>query len=274
MSNQQTTKAICVSNQNLPPQPDGSFLLPIGRLGIKNVRGVTFKTFTIRNVFPNVVASGPLQNNIFSYTVGGTPYTETVAEGFYTASELIAYLEPLIQATLAASGIVPLPTLDTFTYEPIQMKFKMTFNGNGAGTVITLDGDGTQLSINTLMGNTGVLTMPTDPPVATFMEDLVNMGGVDTVCVCCEELSNSNTYHNGIRDMNPSGRLSNCIQMVPIQVGFGEMMVYNSFDTDADSLRYFLPQDTTQITISITDIAGNVLDLSNTQFNIQFIAYL
>jgi hypothetical protein len=273
MSNQQTTKAICVSNQGLQPQPDGTYLLPVGRLGIKNIRAVTFKTFTIRNVFPNVVGSGLLKNNIFSYTVGGTPYTETVPEGFYTMDDLIDVLEPLIQATLAASGIVPLPTLDEFKYEPIQMKFSMTFNGNGASTVITLDGDGSQLSINTLMGNTGVLTMPTNPAVATLMEDLVNMGGVDTVCVCCEELANSNTYHNGLYGLNTAGRLSNCIQMVPLQVPFGAMAVYNSLDVDADSIKYFLPVDATQLTIAITDMAGNMLDLSNTQFNIQFIAY-
>ena len=108
---------------------DNSYKINLGNLGFDSFVVASIKAVSFRNIQYNVIGPGnSRENNKFYFNLDGTPYEIIVLPGFYTVYELLDYLKPEIEAILAASAIIPLPTLTTFEYSSITAKITLTID--------------------------------------------------------------------------------------------------------------------------------------------------
>jgi len=268
-------KIISISTDDVIPQADGSYRVSIGKLSTQSVIAISLRTLTMRNIFYNIISLGPRKNNIFKFSLDGMQSIIEIPSGYYSITELLAYLKDEISAVFLASGIIPLPTLTELKYVSIKNKVEITVNGEGSATEFSLDGEEAGIdSVNYLLGNWENVDVQTLTPIPYLFENQINLAGLDGVYVVSNRLSSSNGYVSNSGNFYPNGRTTDLLAYVPLNVGFGGLVVYRNQDLDASSIVSSLSVDYTSVKLSLEDSRGRPLYLDNSSVNMELIAWL
>lgn len=254
---------------------DNSYKINLGNLGFDSFVVASIKAVSFRNIQYNVIGPGnSRENNKFYFRLAGTPHEIIVTPGFYTVYELLDYLKPRIEAILAASAIIPLPTLTAFEYSSITGKVSLTINGNGTATAFEVKGGSNINSVNDLLGNTKDDNLDTLTPEPYEFANLVNLQHDDRVHLVSSTISQNGGITNAnINNSSINGRNINLLRSIVVDASFGDIVKYESNDIDAEALHYNLPQNYSVIDIALEDVYGNKLDLGNTTMTIDLLIW-
>ena len=253
---------------------DNSYKINLGKLSYNSIKVASLKSVTFRNLQYNVIASGPRKNNIFHFLLNGAPEVVVVPEGYYSISELLAILITEISLIFASSGIVPLPLLTSLTYDPITAKVSIVVDGQGVATPVELQGETYPQSINLLLGNTEDITLDTLGATSYTFDSMINLEADDRVHLVSSAISQNSGLTSTRSNYNiKNGRSLSLLRALAVNSGFGGLCIYESNDVDAESIIYTLPQNYTEIDISIQDIYGNILDLQNSALTIELLTW-
>ena len=266
-------KLITISTEDLIPLGDGSYRLSLSKLSTENVVSISLRTATLRNIFYNIVSLGDRANNSFYYKLDGIDEVETIPAGNYSVTELLSALATAISITLAASGIVPLPTLDDFKYNSIPNKVEITINGNGSATPFELSGSVDINSINYLLGNWVDVALDTLTPTPYQFLNQINLAGLDNVHLVSNELASSNGYNSNSGAVYPNGRISDLVAIIPLNAPFGGLVIYRARDIDSETINTRLT-NLTNVNLTLTDHKGRHLFLDNSSLSLEFIAVI
>ena len=244
---------------------DNSYSVTLGNLSIGGILTASLKSCTFRNVFYNVSEG----YNIFYINIQATQFPVTIPVGQYSVIELLPVLQAAIQEVFNTSGLVPIPTLDTLTYDSITAKITMAVNGNGGAPLIFLQPE--QVSLNVLLGNTKDTdyfeVVAVDPIV---FDSIISLGGIDSVNLVCPQLGQSRgIVNNEFKEGN--GRTFGLVRHIPVVKSFGQQVEYLESDIDAAAVDFTSPVDITQLDISLQTTSGQILDLSNSQLTCEWI---
>jgi hypothetical protein len=250
---------------------DGTYKVNLGNLGFNSFSVCSLKSCTFRNLLYNVRGSGVRKNNIFYFSLDGTPTEIEVPEGFYSIYELLDYLRPQLESILAGSGIIPLPTLTTLDYSTISGKVTMLIDGNGAGTPFELEGKSNPKSVNFLLGNNEDVALDTLTPEAYVFDSIISLQADDRVHL----VSNAVAPNGGITNKSLTGGSRNLslLRALPVGDAFGNIVEYESQDIDAEALSYPLAQNFTELDFALQDIYGNIIDLQNSELTIELLVW-
>ena len=275
MNSNARSKLITISTDDVIPTGDGSYNVNVSKLSIETVKAISLRTATLRNIFYNVVSLGARKNNEFYFLLDGIELVITVPAGFYNITQLLSALSIQLISIFAASGIVPLPTLDELKYNSIQNKVEIIVNGNGSATAFELSGEvaGVQ-SINYLLGNWDNVTLDTLTPTPYQFLNQVNLAGLDNVQLISQDLASSNGFNSNSGEKFPNGRTSDLVAIIPLNAPFGGLVTYRSRDIDSEAIVSSLPHDFTTLRFALTDSKGNYLYLDNSSLTLEFIAFL
>jgi hypothetical protein len=269
-----TKSKIIVLNSNYENRnSNGSYTINNSKLGVENIRAITLKSASFKNIEYNVIGSGSRKNNIFYFELDGVLTEVVISEGFYDITDLLNILKLEINNAFVLSGIIPLPILTTLDYNSLTGKITMSVDGGGVATPFQLLGGSYPQSINRLLGQ--VLDKDLDlliPDIYQFQE-IINLSGLDCVHINSVSLSDNNGFCNkgGIQNQ---GRNVNLLREIDITVPFGVLQTYQSFDTDAESVIFDNDVDMSEIKIEITDKFGNLLNFGVNPVNLELIAFL
>ncbi|MHA2051888.1 MAG: hypothetical protein ACW986_19950 [Promethearchaeota archaeon] len=253
---------------------DNSYKINLGKLSYNSVKVASLKSVTFRNLQYNVIGSGPRKNNIFHFLLNGAPEVVVVPEGYYSISELLAVVKTGIELIFASSGIVPLPFLTSITYDPITAKVSIVVDGQGVAIPVELQGKTFPESINLLLGNTEDITLDTLGATIYTFDSIINLEADDRVHLVSSAISqNSGLTSTGSNNNNKNGRSLSLVRALAVNSGFGGLCLFDSFDIDAEAIIYTLPQNYTELDISLQDIYGNILDLQNSTLTIELLTW-
>jgi hypothetical protein len=177
---------------------------------LQHVQDIKLVTCSITNTVPNV--STEQLNNVFSleFSVAGL-FSTVVPTGFYSYSDLVSYLKPLIDAFIAPSVI----TMDL---------------GPGGYVRFTVTGPETMKNtvLGTLNNTLGFITLNAFAPTMTA-ELLPKLNGPVYFHINSEKLGFNNCFTNGT---NGQVNSAPCLFSVPIFVGFGLQNAYQGDPLD------------------------------------------
>jgi len=253
---------------------NGSYTVNNSKLGVENIRAITLKSASFKNIEYNVIKSGSRKNNVFYFELDGVLTEVQISEGFYNITDLLNILKLEINNAFVLSGIIPLPVLTTLDYNSLTGKVTMSVDGGGVQTPFQLLGGSYPRSINRILGQ--VLDKSLDlliPDIYVFQE-IINLSGLDCIHINSVSLCDNNGYCNQSLGVQNQGRNVNLLRQVDITVPFGILQTYESKDTDADSIFYDNDSDLSEIKIEITDKFGNILDFGVNPVNLEIIAFL
>ena len=255
------------SNKN----SDGSYKINIQSLGVSNFIASSVKSISFRNLMYNVRSKGLRINNIFYFNLNGGLEQVVLPEGFYSIYELLALVQSGIEAILLGSGIIPLPTLDVLDYNSISGKVFLTINGNGAGTPFELLGGTYPLSINNILGNTVDTTLDTLGATQYTFNSIINLQSEDRVHLVSTAIAQNCGACN--TSAYKTSRNISLLRAIPVNAGFGGLVVYESNDIDAEALRYSLTQNYSSMDIRLTDVYGETIDLQNSSMFVNILTW-
>ena len=205
------------------------------------------KSVTFPNTGYNIVTG---QNDVFLYEIDtGTFHTYTLAQGYYTAAEIIAILQPIIETQLALvfPGATLLMAVGAYSkaieYTPSLGGFYL---GHMTGPLA-----GTTGGLNASLGEPNVSPLITALYVSSELPDLA---GLTRVFVHSTTLAEGNLVDGDVENHDIIGE-------IPVTVPFGSLVVYESNDDELDSINYGSARNFDQIKIELKDILGRVIDL-------------
>jgi hypothetical protein len=257
------TILVRLSSKTATVSNNGSFTSYIHNEKLQSVKAVSLKTCTFRNTFYNV--SSEVGNNIFSIEINGTTYAHTISEdGWYTTTELIAILKPLIEADAITEG----GTLTDFVQQSYSDKLEITF------ATVSSQLLGAAGSLNWYLGNTddsGVITAAT----TYVFTDQPSLGGVESV-TCNVKSKNTKSILTKAVSGSPEKTLStNSLGVIPVTAAYGLLNVYNQPDVDAVASVFNKPDDFTKLEFKIRASDGRVLvPCSNDEITIEMLCWL
>ena len=269
MSNVKTISCVCNPSNQLN---DSSHAMKMGILNSDNFIAFSLKSCSFRNNFYNVNGVGVNANNSFYFTLDGVSYTLTIPQGFYSITQLLALLKTEIDILFAASGIVPLPTLDELVYNPITGKVSITVNGNGTATYFDLLGATYPNSINQLIGNLNDVVLNTLVPNSHTMLYLISLGGLDRVNLVSNSLSVKGTANKESADV-ANGRNLSLVRTITVNAGFGGLVDYQSNDVIGDQQIYDIPQNFGNLNFRLETTSGDPLSIGNSELIVELIAW-
>jgi len=247
----------------------GGYKLALGKNSTDTFYWLSLKSCTFRNIQYNVQSSGPRKNNFFYFNLDGGEEKVNVPEGFYSIYELIDVVKTGIETILAASGIIPLPTLTSLDYNPISAKVSIVINGNGSATPFELLGGTYSASINSLLGNTIDNSLDTLAAVKYTFDSIVNLQHDDRIHL----VSSSMAQSIGLTSTGRNGRTIALLRAIPVDKPFGEIVTYESSDIDGERVYFPNGLNLSTVDIALQDTDGNVLDLGNTVMTVEIIAW-
>jgi hypothetical protein len=205
------------------------------------------KSISFPNTGYNVIAG---QNDVFLYEIdAGTPHTYTLEQGYYTAAEIIAILQPIIETQLAL--VFPGATL-LMAIGPFSKAIEYTPSLGGLYLGHMTGGlAGTTGGLNAVLGEPNVSPLITAQYVSSELPDLA---GLTRVFVHSTTLAEGNLVDGDVENHDIIGE-------VPITSPFGSLVVYQSQDDELDSINYGSARNFDQIKIQLKDIEGRVIDL-------------
>ena len=248
----------------------GGYKLALGKNSTDTFYWLSLKSCTFRNIQYNVQSSGPRKNNFFYFNLDGDEEKVNVPEGFYSIYELIDVVKTGIETILAASAIIPLPTLTSLDYDPISAKVSIVINGNGSSTGFELLGGTYSASINSLLGNTIDVSLDTLAAVKYTFDSIVNLQHDDRVHLVSSAMAQSIGLTS---DGQRNGRTIALLRAIPVDQGFGQVVNYNSSDIDGERVYHPNGLNLSTIDLALQDTDGNTIDLQNTVLSVEIIAW-
>lgn len=218
-----------------------------------NIVRCVLKSVSFPNTAYNVNIDGPLKNNVFSWTVNGTPYTYIQStSGYYSTSYFLTQISPIIDAQVRA--IDPAGS------------FVMTLGSNskviecvltGTGVTVIISGD----ELNKSLGNTEALTIVSSlgGTLALFNEvpDLV---GLDNVYVHSTQVAEGNLVDGDVETHD-------VLAEIPVGgiVPFGGTVHYLANDDELESINYRSARNYDNLNFSLRDLNNNIINLKGGQ---------
>lgn len=218
-------------------------------LGINKTVRITLKSCIFPNVFPNITTG---VDDIFKFQeTGQVAQSITIAQGFYTATELASALQTAINLVLVAGSVAI--TINTNT-----LKFIFTFTSTTASILTSAAG-------NTMAPRIGVIDGATD--VAAYTSEVaMSLQGLTEVFLVSKNVAPSNM----IRSL---GTVIHTVTNIPITAPFGGMNVFNSQDDELTSITYKTPRDLRFVDFKLTDRNGTTVNLDNQNLKVCFMVY-
>lgn len=248
---------------------DNKYKIPLSSMAKETVVACSLRSCTFRNNFYNVVSSiAKLKNNTFYYKLSGIPFSFDIPEGFYSILELL----PLVQAGLDAElalRVPPVPTV-VLTYSNITGKVTIVFTDTGNGDTFELSGGENPDSINNLLGNNEDVLLTTAVPYEFL--DILDMGGVDAVLLCCSEIAKGSGMVNSD---NENGRTIGLLKQINCAgSGFGELVNFENDDIDSTRITYPNGINLNDLTFSLESTTAVPLDLGGSDLHVELFVIL
>lgn len=232
---------------------------------LNRISGISLKTCCFRNTHPNIFAEDewpahPLNNDVFSYTVGGTTHTITIATtGFYTLNEVFTELNPQLQIDYAAQNPGGTAVLS------IGPRGKVICTITGA-VAASLTFNGSKSNLNGYIGNTKDLSISA-AGVAVF-DSFPELGGLKMATVSVKTKS-PQTILNA--DPNKE-RHTNSIGAIPITVPWKAMQSFIDPSPLDSMLRFDPPEHLRQVQFVIRDELGRIVRSQGLSFGVEMVA--
>lgn len=210
-----------------------------------NIVRCVCKSVSFPNNAYNIITSGVLANNEFSYEIlGDAAYTVTVpTAGFYTTTELLAIIQPAIDAQVKV--IDPAATV-TFAIDPFSKLIVMSVSGSLA---VQVGG----LKLNVVMGNTvnsGFINN-----TSYSFDSLRDLYGLKTVFLHSTTIAEGNLVDGDVENHD-------ILAEIPVTAPWGSMNFYESQDDELDSINYDSVRNFDQITITLRDLNNDIIELN------------
>lgn len=233
----------------------GIFKSSMNMSPLSNVLAIAIKSLVFSNNEYNVQTG---ISDTFNYTYAGTPLSITVPAGFYSASELLSAMKALIDPQI--SGINAGATI-TLIVSPLIYKI----------TATTTLGITEYLSTGNMSANLGITadSGPIAPGVSYTFNSTPDLSGLHLVNISI--LAKDQGTIINLQDQ--SARYVNSIGMIPVDVPFGRLQVYNQSDLDASAITYSHPEDLTSMLVSIRDIRGTHLANQKQHLVVEFMIW-
>ena len=252
-------------------QSDGKYVIPMSALSSESVIGASVKSVVFRNLFYNVVGSGPLKNNVFHFTLDETPEEVIIPEGFYTIAQLLPIVQAGIQTLMDFRAPVVQTVLMTYSLITLKVTIKVTDNGNL--DIFGLSGGSFVDSINALLGNTVDVVLDTLFAVPYEMDQMMDLSGEDASQLVIEELSQSSGMYNSPTDQ--SGSTNGLMTLLSYRgAGFGELCDWQNPDPIGTMLLYDLAQDISNLNIYLQTASGATLDNQGADIHVELLLHL
>ena len=237
------SKLVVLYAKNSREVSPGTFQTDLDTGYLSNIKAMAMKTLTFTNNEPNIRSS----NNVFSYEIDGSPFTETLPEGYYTLQQTLDALITEIQAQLDISspGDVISMTISDITS-------KVSILNTGAATMKYLGS--TADSLNIAIGNivdTAVIPAGTTYDMTGF-SDLIGLKSA----TCSIQSKSPKTILNktDIKAIH-----TNSLGVVPCTVAFGSLQTYINPDLAASAITFDNSEDLTQIHFKIRNNICSVI---------------
>ena len=222
---------------------------------LANVQAISIKTVVFSNNEYNIQTG---VSDVFNYIYAGNSLSIVVPEGFYTALELLAVMKALIDPQINAINVGAAVTLLVAPYT-----FKIT--------ATTTLGITTYLSTGTISSNLGLTenspaVAPGVPYVFNETPDLTGLHFVNISILAKDQGTIINAQ-------GQVARYTNSIGVIPVDVAFGRLQIYNQADLDASAITYTHPEDLTSMVVSIRDDTGKHLANQQRHFTVEFMVW-
>lgn len=198
---------------------------------------VRIKQIVIPNLFPNIRASPTTDaNSTFSYETGGAPATVVVPTGYYSTTELLAYLTAQLTAI-------------TITFAQNTNTGLITITNGGAATFDVINSaDG-----NAMASALGITTSATLAPAATqTFGNRPNIYNHSLIYVQSSKLANSFNCISGTKRLP-------IVATIPVDVAFGANIIYEP--NELHDIVFESSYNIEDIDIKIVNHYGEVLEL-------------
>jgi len=219
-----------------------------------NIVRCVVKSVSFPNTAYNVHVAGPLKNNVFTYTVNGTPYNYTQSTtGYYSTSYFLTQIAPIIDAQVRA--IDPAGSL-TMTIGTNSKVIEVVLVGTG----VTVEFLGTG-GLNQSLGNIELLTMvSTLSGVLGLFQEVADLVGLDNVYVHTTQIAEGNLVDGDVETHD-------VVAEIPVGgiVPFGGTVHYQSRDDELESINYRSARNYDNINITLRDLNNNLIELNGGQ---------
>ncbi len=218
----------------------GSFQARMDSTLLSNIKAVALKSVAFANLRYNVRTG---ISDTFRINANATNYDFVVPAGFYSITQVLTYLQGVIQTQLTAlfAGTVLTMILDPAT--------KKIIVKNTIGSVIWGGGN-----LNPLLGNTSNQTSPAN--TNTQFIDFADFNGLDSVQITIKTKSPKTI-------LNATGeklKYTNSLGTVYVEVGFGEIQTWYASDLDGAKLIFGYPENLDIIEFKLRDSTGEVIE--------------
>jgi hypothetical protein len=214
---------------------------------ISQIHSIALKSCSI----PNTVNNVDTTNNAFTFSTGGVLKTIPLLEGNYNMTSLIKALETSSQGISVGMDIVVDPVTGRLEFSfttPSKLLPLFDTNGNTLNKAATLFG----------IGRGSLIDVP-----VYLVTNLPNLIGLKNIYIACNELSGGDYLIDA-----QLGQL-NIFAHIPVDVPFGKIQHYLSYDQDLDMLLFPADRNLDYLTIKLFDDRGVIIDLQGLDY--QFI---
>lgn len=259
------TRNIRLYCRNCIESRPGRYTAVMDTAELSNLKGIAIKACTFDNNVYNIYTEGSRKNNVFNFEVlGSATGSVTIAEsGFYSASQLIAIIQPVIEAALQV--VVPATTL-TMAIGANNSKIEYTISS--PGVTLLLPGALGFGGLNLTLGNTidsGNITSAAKYTSNTF----TNLRGLRSVTVSIKSKTPKTILNTNAKPIH-----TNSLAVIPVTVPYLSQQTYINPDISNSILLFSNAEDLTSTQISLRDPDGNVLEDQSNALLIELIGFL
>jgi len=248
------TKLLSISSSNADSGTSTNFLYNAGST-FQQVSRVSIQSASFFNNIYNIYNDSRGQNNTYTYSYGGTPYTFTMTPGFYNIGTIINLMNA--DLTNNTGGVIQWQFSSVDNYVRLNITNAVnTFILNSASSpplgLMTTLGGGIFLVTKNYAGFSGLLQPDTIP----------KLSGPTVLYIRSAALSPSNGVETG-------GVFTNTFLAIPVTA---PPLTLNLFDCKQDILcevSYKIPRNLNFIDIQLTDRDGNIMDLHGGSVNLE-----
>ena len=223
---------------NLPNTSTSKFSVNLG--ATVQVSSVMIKSCTFTNVIDNVNE----YNNVFSYDAGaGLVSLPAIPPAYYNIDELIALLEPLLDASVGGTNTIvkdPLTGILTFNY------------GAAVQTLSLSDG-------NLMADILGVIASDTGTSTSFTATGVVDMAGATQVYLLSRSLT------DGANIILKDGVRLPILTELPVLASYGQQNYYKAQNSTLNLVKHRASNNIQEIDLEIVDKDGRTVDLKGTE---------
>jgi hypothetical protein len=198
--------------------------------------------------FQNTQYNITSKNNEFFYTVDAVNKSVVITPGYYSELEVIAIIQPIIEAELVA--VVPGITL-TMIIGAYSKKIEYTLSLGGVSLILNpLSLTSQETSLNANLGNMTAASVA----LSYISEFVPNLVGLSAIFVHSTTIAPGNLVDGDVEQHDIIGE-------VPVNDYFGEIIHWESNEAEINSINYDSVRNFDQIRIQLKDIYQNTIDL-------------